>query len=181
MEFEANEDASLLSEDEAELSEVPAAQAAFKKLRVQLREAQAKRDEYLTGWQRCKADSVNARKDLLADAERRANREKLSFIEELIPVLDSFDMATGSDAWAEVNDGFRTGMEHVRNQLLDVLSRHGVERYGKVGEPFDPRLHEAVQEMGDVAGDPHSIVKILRYGYRSGEYVIRPAQIIIKS
>ena len=90
-------------------------------------------------------------------------------------------MAAGSESWAEVSDGFRTGMEQVRNQLLDVLSRHGIERFGKIGEIFDPRLHEAVQEVEDVAGETHSIIKILRYGYRSGDSVLRAAQVIIKS
>src|SRR3989344_4639140 len=117
-----------------ELGDVAGAQAKVKKLREQLKEAQQKGAEYLDGWQRCKADSINGRKEALADAARRAAREKLSMIEDIIPVLDSFDMAAGSESWAEVSDGFRTGMEHVRNQLLDVLSRHGIERFGKIGE-----------------------------------------------
>jgi len=164
-----------------ELGDVAGAQAKVKKLREQLKEAQQKGAEYLDGWQRCKADAINGRKEALADAARRAAREKLSLIEDIIPVLDSFDMAAGSESWAEVSDGFRTGMEQVRNQLLDVLSRHGIERFGKIGEIFDPRLHEAVQEVEDVAGETHSIIKILRYGYRSGDSVLRAAQVIIKS
>jgi len=108
-------------------------------------------------------------------------RMKLGLLEDIIPVLDSFDMATGSEAWAEVSDGWKNGMEHVRNQLLEVLSRHGVERFGKIGERFDPRMHEAIQEVDDVAGDAHSIVKILRYGYRIADKIVRPAQVIVKA
>jgi len=168
-------------EPDEELGDIAAAQGKIRKLREELKEAQWKRDEYLDGWQRCKADAVNARKDTLAEADKRGARHKEVLIEELIPVLDSFDMAAGSENWAEVSDGFRTGMENVRNQLLEVLSRHGVERFGKVGEQFDPRMHEAVQEMDDVAGDQHSIVKILRFGYRTDERVLRPAQIVIRT
>ena len=168
-------------EPDEDLGDVAGAVAKVKKLRAQLKEAQQKGAEYLNGWQRCKADSINGRKEALADAARRAAREKMAFIEDIIPVLDSFDMAAGSESWAEVSDGFRTGMEHVRSQLLDVLSRHGIERFGKVGEQFDPRLHEAVQEVEDVAGEQHSVLKILRYGYRLGDSVLRPAQVIIKS
>src|SRR3989344_2172351 len=168
-------------EADEELGDVAGAQAKIKKLREQLKEAQQNGAEYLDGWQRCKADSINGRKEALADAARRAAREKLALIEDIIPVLDSFDMAAGSESWAEVSDGFRTGMEQVRNQLLDVLSHHGVDRFGKIGEQFDPRLHEAVQEVEDVAGAQHSIIKILRYGYRSENGILRPAQVFVKT
>lgn len=168
-------------EADEEMGDVAGAQAKLKKLREQLKEAQQKRDEYLEGWQRCKADAINSRKEALTEADRKAERLKLGLIEDLIPVLDSFDMASGSEAWAEVSDGFRTGVEQVRNQLLDVLSRNGVERFGKVGEQFDPRTEEAVQEMDDAPGNLHSVVRILRYGYRMGSHIIRPAQVIVKS
>ena len=167
-------------EADEEMDDVAGAQAKVKKLREQLKEALQKGAEYLDGWQRCKADAINARKETLADADRRAMREKLALIEDIIPVLDSFDMAAGSESWTEVADGFRTGMEAVRAQLLDVLSRHGIERYGKIGEQFDPRLHEAVQEVEDVAGEQLSIIKVLRYGYRVENGILRPAQVFVK-
>jgi len=167
-------------EPEDELGETGAAQAKIKKLREELREAQAKRDEYLDGWQRCKADSVNARRELLAQADKAHTRGKESIFEELIPVLDSFDMATTGEAWDSLNDSWRSGMEQVRNQLLDILSRHGIERFGRVGEQFDHALHEALQEMEEVAGESGEIVRIIRYGYKNGDRVIRPAQVIVK-
>jgi len=167
-------------EADEEVGDVAGAQAKIRKLREELKEAQKKRDEYLDGWQRCKADAVNARKDTLAEADKRGARHKEVLIEELIPILDSFDMAAGSESWMEISDSFRTGMENVRNQLLEVLSRHGVERFGAVGEAFDPRMHEAVQEVEDVAGEQHAIIKILRFGYRTGERVLRPAQVFVK-
>ena len=178
---DSNQEENIDFEADGEMGDVAGAQGKIRKLREELREVQQKRDEYLDGWQRCKADSVNARRDTLAEADKRGARHKEVLIEELIPVLDSFDMAAGSESWAEISDGFRTGMENVRNQLLEVLSRHGVERFGRVGEAFDPRLHEAVQEVDDVAGEPHSITKILRFGYRSSERVLRPAQVFVKT
>lgn len=167
-------------EPDEDLGDVAGAQAKIRKLREELKETQKNRDEYLDGWQRCKADAVNARKDTLAEADKRGARHKEVLIEEIIPVLDSFDMAASSEAWMEVSDGFRTGMENVRNQLLEVLSHHGVERFGKVGDLFDPRMHEAVQEVDDVPGEAHAVVKILRFGYRAGNRVLRPAQVFVK-
>lgn len=163
-----------------ELGDAGAAQAKVKKLREELKESQKKAAEYLDGWQRCKADSVNARKDALRDGERLAERAKEGVTEDLLPVLDSFDMAMGADVWETVSEDWRAGINHIRNQLLDVLEKNGIERFGKVGEPFDPRLHEAVQEVDDMPGDSHTIVKVLRHGYRAGERSVRPAQVIIK-
>ena len=167
-------------EPEDELGDMGAAQAKIKKLRYSLKEAQQKRDEYLDGWQRSKADSINARKEAFAAADRQALHAKESVIGDIIPVLDSFDMAATSGAWESVDESWRSGIDQIRNQLLDTLARHGVTRYGKVGEMSNHNLHEIVQEMEDVAGAPGEIVRILRYGYKTGESILRPAQIIVK-
>lgn len=167
-------------EPEDELGSVGAAKAKLAKLKDELEKVKAERQEYLDGWQRSKADAVNSRKELLAQAERASTRLRDAFIEELIPALDSFDMAATAESWSSIDDGFRTGMEHVRNLIVDTFANHGVVRYGKVGEIFNPALHEAVQEDPDAAGKPGEIVRVLRYGYKAGERVIRPAQVIVK-
>jgi len=168
-------------EPEEDLGDLGAAHAKLKKLRDELEKVKKERQEYLDGWQRCKADSINARKDALATAERAAERAKEAFLLEIIPVLDSFDMAMGNEAWESVDSGWKSGIEHIRNQLLEVLEHNGVKRFGAVGEQLDPHLHEAVQEVDDAPGEPHSIIKILRYGYMMGDRVVRPAHVIVKS
>ena len=168
-------------EPEDDFGDIGAAKAKLKKLRDELAEAKKKQSEYLDGWQRCKADAVNLKQEATRNAARSAEILREALVHDIIPVLDSFDMATGNEAWAEVSDGFRSGMEHVRNQLLTALDTHDVKRFGKVGEMFDPRLHEIVQEMSDAPGEQHSVVKILRYGYKSGDRILRPAQVVIKS
>lgn len=168
-------------EPEEEMGDIAAAQSKLKKLRTELKEAQQKASDHLAGWQREKADSINARKDALREAERAVEREKESFVYDLLPVLDSFDMAFSGGAFEAMSTEWQQGMKHVQNQLLGVLETHGVTRYGKVGEVFDPALHEAMQESSELPGDPHTIVRILRHGYRMGERIIRPVQAIIRS
>ena len=167
-------------EPEEELGDLSAAKAKLKKLKDELVAVKKERQEYLDGWQRCKADSVNTKREAMVSSARAAEMLREALVHDIIPVLDSFDMAAGSEQWAEVNDGFRSGMENVRNQLVTALESHGVKRYGKVGDIFDPQLHDAVQEADDVAGEPHSIIRILRYGYISGDRVLRPAQVVTK-
>ncbi len=174
-----NEDIEL-SPDE-EMGDLSSAQAKIKKLRDELKGAQKKAAEHLEGWQRCKAESINARKDALRDAERAAEREKDSFVQDLLPVLDSFDMAASTDAFIHMNEEWKQGIRHIQNQLIGVLESHGVTRFGAIGDTFDPRSHEALQETADMPGDPHTIVRIIRYGYRTDERIIRPVQAIIHS
>lgn len=156
------------------------AKVKMQKLRDELEEVKKERAEYLDGWQRCKADAINAKKDAASESIRMQSRVRESLTEDLLPVLDSFDMAMGTESWLAVDENWRSGMERVRNQLLDTLSRHGIERFGKVGDMYDPHVHEAVQELDDVAGESGSIARILRYGYKSKDRIVRPAQVIIK-
>lgn len=167
-------------EPDEELGDLGALQAKIKKIQVQLKEAQTKRDEYLTGWQREKADAINAKKDAQYAAQRTVERAKDSFIEDLLPALDSFDMATSSESWDNVSDEWRNGMGRIHSQLLDVLQRNGVQRFGESNELFDPAKHEAVQEIDDGSGESHTIFKVLRHGYAAGDRVIRPAQVIVR-
>jgi molecular chaperone GrpE len=167
-------------EPDDELGAAGAAQAKLKKLRAELKEAQTKRDEYLAGWQRAKADAINAKNDALRNAERAIERDKETFIEALLPALDSFDMATASESWDNVAEEWKSGMGRIHNQLLDVLTRNGVKRFGKSGEKFDPAKHEAVQEVDDGDGESHTVLKVLRHGYATENRVIRPAQVIVR-
>ncbi len=168
-------------EPEEELGDIAATQAKLKKLKDELAKVKQERQEYLDGWQRCKADSINAKKDVEIRASRTAELLREALVHDIIPALDSFDMAAGSEAWGEVSNGWKNGMELVRDQLIDALRRHGVDRFGKVGDTFDHALYEAVEERDDIAGEAGTVARILRYGYKSEERILRPAQVIVKS
>lgn len=168
-------------EPDEELDDVASAQAKLKKLRVELKETQTRASENLAGWQRCKADSINARKDALREAERAVEREKESFVFDLLPALDSFDMAMSTDAFVAMSGDWQQGIRHIQTQLLSVLEQHGIKRFGAAGETFDPLRHEALQEVDDGGGESHTILKVLRHGYALGERIIRPAQVIVRA
>lgn len=163
-------------EPEDELGETGAAKAKMRKLREELAAAKKERDEYLDGWQRCKADTVNAKKEAQEALVRARAFGKESFIEELIPALDSFDMAMQGEAWDTVDPVWRSGVEGIHAQLLSVLETHGISTFGKPGEVFDANLHEALQEAEGEAG---TIVRVIRRGYRSPERILRPAQVVV--
>ncbi|OGG60007.1 nucleotide exchange factor GrpE [Candidatus Kaiserbacteria bacterium RIFCSPHIGHO2_01_FULL_56_24] len=172
-----NESPDIDFEPEDELGSVGALKAKMQKLRDELAEAKKERGEYLDGWQRAKADLVNAKRDFAQASQRSASMAKEAFLEEMIPALDSFDMAMLSDAWQNVDPAWRKGVESIRTQILGILAANGVETFGKEGEEFDPMLYEAIQEAD--GGVPHTVAKVLRSGYRTNDRILRPSQVTI--
>ncbi|MGI9118364.1 MAG: nucleotide exchange factor GrpE [Minisyncoccia bacterium] len=150
-----------------------------KKLRAEIKKLRTERDEYLTGWQRSKADYVNLQKD-----EEQKRKDLKSYIttglvEDILPALDSFDMAmSNKTAWEKVDANWRMGIEYIQQQLLKALFDYGVEKVGKLGEKFDPNLHEAIEniETTDPAKD-HTIDTVVQSGYTIGDKVVRPARV----
>ena len=165
-------------QQEEELGDAGAIAAKLKKLKDELHKCNQERVEYLDGWQRSKADAVNMRREAAAEAARARNRSRDALIEDIIPALDSFDMAMAGEAWGKIDENWRKGMENVRTQLLTALQNSGVQAYGKDGEEFDPPLHEVVHEI-ESDDAQHTIASVLRRGYRSDDKIIRPAQVAI--
>ena len=60
-----------------------------------------------------------------------------------------------------------------------MLARHGVERVGAEGATFDPELHEAVGVRDTDEAPRNTVVDVVRAGYRVGDRVLRPAQVIV--
>ena len=105
----------------------------------------AERDEYLDHLRRLQADFDNFRKRMLRDQTAHLERATAGLIEQLLPVLDTFELAmlnAGADA-----DKLRKGVELVYSELLGVLEKAGLERIEAKGKPFDPEVHEAVMSV----------------------------------
>ena len=123
----------------------------------------------------------------LDNYRKRMAREKLdavrygnqSLLEELLPVLDNFDMGMQAAAQEE-GSMLYLGMDMVRKQLGEFLSSQNVEEIpAEVGGAFDPNLHEALsQEPSDEIENGH-IVRVVRKGYRIGERLLRPSNVIV--
>lgn len=151
------------------------------KLRADLKRARAEKEEYLTGWQRAKADYVNLQKE----AELKFSRGKEIGTEELadslLPALDAFDMAMANKvAWEAVDKNWRQGIEYIQSKFVQALADNKVAVIGKIGDKFDPMLHESVESIStDDELKDHTIESIVQSGYKMGERIIRPARVRI--
>lgn len=152
-------------------------QDQVKRLREKLKVAIAEKQKYLDNWQRDKAEFVNARK---RDEER--NIEHLQYasaklIEEILPVLDSFDAAIGKMKEDKaVSKEWAAGMESIDQQLRTILAKNGVESFGEVGENFDPNFHQSISLVPSKdSKNSHTLAEILQKGYKIKERILRPA------
>lgn len=141
--------------------------ATLKRLREKLKKAVEEKQEYLEGWQRSRADFANYKREEASMHADKESRLLASFVEALLPALDSFELALKHASSPELT--------LVHKQLLDSLKSLEVLQFGSVGEEFDPYRHEALAQQGDGT----TIVSVERSGYAIGEKIIRPAQVII--
>lgn len=165
-------------EDTNEEGEVDA-RITIKKLREKLKKVEAEKQEYLDLSQRTRADYANFKKEV--ESSRVSDRKFATkrFIEDLLPVLDSYDMAQGNkEAWEAVDKNWRMGIEYIFAQLRTVLEGEGVTQFGKVGDTFNPELHESMEQVKvENEGDNDKIVKILQNGYHMNDIILRPARV----
>ena len=140
----------------------------------ELARVKAERDEYLAHLQRTQAEFDNYRKRMLRDQTTHLERATAGLVEQLLPVLDSFELALNS-AGTDV-DRLRKGVELVYGEFLGALEKAGLERIEAHGKPFDPEEHEAVMHVEDDGGEP-GVRDVVRSGYRFKGRVLRPAMV----
>jgi len=149
----------------------------IKKKRDELKICRQEREEYLTGWQRAKADYINLQKEL---DEVRINSSifaKENMLASLLPALDSFDMAfTNKDIWEKVDKEWRTGIEYIHQQFMSSLLNSGIEKIGAKDIPFDPQIHHSIKMVStDDKDKDHIVAEVIQTGYKIGKRIIRPA------
>jgi molecular chaperone GrpE len=136
---------------------------------------QRERNDLLDTTQRLQADFENYRKRVLREQTALVERATEGLVEQLLPVLDSFELALANLDPDLDADRVRKGIELVYAELLGVLERAGLERITALDAPFDPNEHEAVmQDDGD--GDPR-VGDVLRAGWKLKGRVLRPAMV----
>jgi len=140
---------------------------ALKRLREKLKKAVEEKQEYLEGWQRARADFANYKREEAGMHSDKEDRIKSDLIESLLPALDALELSLKHSPSKE--------LQIVEKQFLDSLKKLGVEKFGEVGEDFDPHKHEALAQKGE----DHKIISVERSGYSSGDKIIRPAQVVI--
>ena len=132
--------------------------------------------ERLSDLQRLQAEYVNYKKRV--DRDRAVAREMgiSQVLESLLPVLDDIHLAR------EHGDLEAGPFAAIAEKLEAILGRFGVERFGAVGEQFDPMVHEALMHVEadlDESATMTTVVQILQPGYRTRDRLVRPARVSV--
>ena len=147
----------------------------LKDLREKLKKTEKERAEYLDGWQRAKADYVNAKK--------RAEEGRLedikyacgALIADLLPALDSLDQALSH---IEADSEVARGLLNTRSQVMAALEKHGIKESDPTGEMFDPNVHEPMDTLAvSKESEDNTVTKVYQRGYTLHGKVIRPARV----
>ncbi len=171
-------DEEIVFENDAEYSGKEPEQV-IAKLRQKLKATESEKQEYLDGWQRAKADFINTRK---RDEEAQSEFVKFAnqnLISDIIPVLDSFDVAMqNKQAWEKAPKDWRMGVEYIYSQLVSILSQNGLTQLDAKGQMFDPKLHDAVDTIDTTQKDEDGkVLEVLQKGYSLNGKIIRSAKV----
>lgn len=138
-----------------------------KKLKADLKVALEERQKYLDNWQRDKAEFLNARKRDKESQDQMIKFANENLVAELLPVLESFEMAfANKEAWEKVDTNWRMGVEYIANQLKTVLENTGLKEVNPAGQRFDPMRDEAVgHDPVEKEALDHTITAVVQKGY----------------
>jgi len=141
------------------------------------------RDKYLEMLQRVKADFSNFQKRARQEQENARQTARQSLISQIIPVMDDLDRAlqSASKEQAEVLEGFLSGVEIARGNLLAALTDCGVEEITGSNRAFDPATDQAMGQIPHPEIAKGQIMEMIRMGYRMGSRLIRPCEVLVSA
>src|SRR3984957_6191253 len=143
------------------------AASEVEKLRVE-------RDALLDRLARLQAEFDNARKRSVREQQEFREFAAADGIKNFLPTLDSFECALKANADPSE---FRNGVELIYRQFQDALQKVGVQPIVAVGQPFDPRIHEAVEMVDSTSVPDHHALDEFQRGYKYKERLLRPAMV----
>ncbi len=138
-------------------------------------ELQAKYDELNNQYLRLAADFDNYRKRQAQEREALLRYGTENALTKLVEVLDNFER--GAKALENVEDceKCKESFNLVHKQVLDILTKLGLETIDAQGEEFDPNFHEAVMQTPTSEHPEHTVIAELQKGYKMGDKVLRPS------
>lgn len=100
-------------------------------------------------------------------------------VKELLPVLDSLEMALDHTAKTEDYKGIYEGVRITFNEFLKVLEKAGVTRIEAAGKKFDPNLHEAFYQEEKEDMEPDTVISEFQKGYLLNNRLVRPSRVVV--
>ncbi|WP_437734271.1 nucleotide exchange factor GrpE [Sorangium sp. So ce1335] len=148
-------------------------------LEDKLAEAQAEAARTREQLLRTAADFDNFRKRSRREVEEAQRRGRESILKDLLPVFDNLERAASHAENAPDVKSVAEGVRIVAKQFVDTLDRMGIKRIPAVGKPFDPSVHEAIQQIESTEHPAGVVIAEVQPGYILGDYLIRAAMVVV--
>jgi molecular chaperone GrpE len=145
-------------------------------LQQALAEEKERADKYLANWQRSQADFANYKQRAEQDRCQTIEYANSTLISTLLPVIDDLERAIAAVPPELAESSWTAGITLIYNKLKAILEAQGLTEIETRGEPFDPRIHEAVMQR---KGEEGMVVEETQKGYRFKEKVIRPSLVVV--
>ena len=161
-----------------ELEEEPSKKEKKKlaKLEEELEKAKADVEHWKNEYYRAYADTKNLRNSLERDHKEALKYRAEGFIEDLLPILDSFHMALGNEPTDPSLKNYLTGFQFIYKNLVSVLENEGVvEIVPEIEKDFNPATMQAVDSVE--AEEAGKVTKVYGKGYKLRDRLIRPAMV----
>lgn len=142
----------------------------------------AEADRYRDQALRAAADLENFRKRMIREKEEAIRFANSGILEKLLPILDNFELGLDAARGDTATPGTKNivdGFSMVHRQLGDFLVSSGLQPIDAVGQPFDPKLHEALGHETDASQENGIVLRQMRRGYRLADRLIRPSSVIV--
>lgn len=160
-------------------SKEPSRRKAAKQLEAaeaEIGELKGKNGELNDRLLRLMAEYDNYKKRTTREKEEISSFAKAMCVKEILGVLDNFERALACES---ADAGFKKGVEMTFQQFNEALIRLGVEEIRALNEPFDPQLHNAVNQTQDENFGENVVCQVFQKGYKLGDKVIRPAMVVV--
>lgn len=134
-------------------------------------------------WLRSVADHENYKKRMKRETDETVLRKTQSLLTSFLPTVDNLDRAleiaaSGGEEIAGLEQVVK-GLKMVRDDFIAALSRQGIDPVDAVGVPFDPAVHDALQQIDSPDHAPGVVIREFEKGYKMGDRLLRPARVIV--
>ena len=145
-------------------------------LRARLHEEQEKAQGYLASWQRAAADHQNFKRRVEQERSEVGRLASTSLVINLLPLMDDLERALRTVDSKLAGLTWIDGIWLIYRKFQAVLENAGCREIPADGQPFDPKVHEAISEA---PGEEGKVVSVVQKGYTLGDRVIRPAMVVV--
>lgn len=169
-----------LDNEEAEAENAQEADVSVAELQARLAKAEAKAAENWDKVLRTQAEMENLKRRTQKDLDNAHKYGLEKFAKELLSVIDSLELgiqAATSDAPEVVK--LREGSELTVKQFENVFAKFNIEAIDPLGQPFNPKQHQAMTMQPSADVEPNTVINVLQKGYILNGRLIRPAMVVV--